>query len=434
MDAYSIEIKSQSIVDSKTKDYFSEVYSSYVNGNLRSSVVMLWSVAVCDILFKLNYLVDMYSDPIAISILKEITELQENNPKSPEWETKLLELILRKTKLLEIADYDNLIALQKQRHLCAHPVLSKSLELHNPNKDTVRALIRNTIDGLLSKPAIYTQKIFDHFIEDLSSSASILIDDDKLEKYLFNKYLSKMTKDVELSILRSLWKLTFRLVNPDCDKNRSINWRALKYLIKRNANIIPQIVSKDSDYYSNIANSGDPPLALVVLLSQNPGIYHSLNESAKTVIKHIITTNNLAFIYGWFISDSFDVHFSFAEDFLNQNNLIIDLSENTFKNVLKFSDSREYESLVLRFANYYYGSSYNFNLADLRYSKAIRPLLDLYGEEELIDLLKKIENNPQTYRRGAAREDHSEIRKRCDIVLGSNFDYNDYPMFLHYLS
>ena len=44
---------------SKTREYFQEVISSYSIGNYRSATVMLYSVAVCDILFKLNELKDM---------------------------------------------------------------------------------------------------------------------------------------------------------------------------------------------------------------------------------------------------------------------------------------------------------------------------------------------------------------------------------------
>ncbi len=50
---------SDSIYFAKTKEYFNEVISSYANGNYRSAVVMLYSVAVCDLLFKLKELCDI---------------------------------------------------------------------------------------------------------------------------------------------------------------------------------------------------------------------------------------------------------------------------------------------------------------------------------------------------------------------------------------
>ncbi|MFC0035379.1 hypothetical protein [Cardiobacterium valvarum] len=61
-DEYSIEQRAKSIPNKNTKDYFAEVVSCYNSGNYRSAVVMLWSVAVCDLLFKLNELAERYDD------------------------------------------------------------------------------------------------------------------------------------------------------------------------------------------------------------------------------------------------------------------------------------------------------------------------------------------------------------------------------------
>ena len=54
LDEYLIELRATQILDMRTEELFSEVLSRYAAGNYRSSVVMLWSVAVCDLLFKLQ--------------------------------------------------------------------------------------------------------------------------------------------------------------------------------------------------------------------------------------------------------------------------------------------------------------------------------------------------------------------------------------------
>ena len=61
-DEYSIEQRAKLIPNKNTKGYFAEVVSCYNSGNYRSAVVMLWSVAVCDLLFTLNELADRYDD------------------------------------------------------------------------------------------------------------------------------------------------------------------------------------------------------------------------------------------------------------------------------------------------------------------------------------------------------------------------------------
>jgi hypothetical protein len=83
---FSLEKISEKIHNGKTKEYFGEVLSSYHNGNYRSAVVMLWSVAVCDIVFKLQKLIHLYEDAAAKEILNEMTALQEADPKSGSWE------------------------------------------------------------------------------------------------------------------------------------------------------------------------------------------------------------------------------------------------------------------------------------------------------------------------------------------------------------
>jgi hypothetical protein len=72
MQDFSLDKLSESIHYGKTKEYYREVLSSYNNGNYRSAVVMLWSVAVCDVVYKLQSLIDIYDDASAKKILGEI--------------------------------------------------------------------------------------------------------------------------------------------------------------------------------------------------------------------------------------------------------------------------------------------------------------------------------------------------------------------------
>src|SRR5690554_3734648 len=107
-------MRSAAIYDGKTKEYFAEVFSSYQKGNYRSATVMLWSVSVCDLLHKLKHLVDMYGDSIASGIISEVRQAQVDNPRSSDWEYKLVEKISERTHLLEVADVDHLSYLHQQ--------------------------------------------------------------------------------------------------------------------------------------------------------------------------------------------------------------------------------------------------------------------------------------------------------------------------------
>ena len=81
----------EEIYFSKSKEYFKEVLSSYANGNYRSATVMLYSVAVCDILFKLRELKDMYNDSVAAQILETVEREQSTSNKKSSWEKTLVD-------------------------------------------------------------------------------------------------------------------------------------------------------------------------------------------------------------------------------------------------------------------------------------------------------------------------------------------------------
>ena len=57
-DEFSIDSLKNHISSKETAKYFEEVYSSYINGNYRSAVVMLWSVVIYDVINKLQTLKD----------------------------------------------------------------------------------------------------------------------------------------------------------------------------------------------------------------------------------------------------------------------------------------------------------------------------------------------------------------------------------------
>jgi hypothetical protein len=49
-------------------------------------MVMLYSVVICDLIYKLQELSNRYSDAVAVSILEKIKEEQRENSSNPIWE------------------------------------------------------------------------------------------------------------------------------------------------------------------------------------------------------------------------------------------------------------------------------------------------------------------------------------------------------------
>lgn len=72
MTNYNIDALLGKIQDPRSREYMDEVLSCYYSKNHRSAIVMLYSVVICDLIFKLQRMVDIYNDDVSIRILGEI--------------------------------------------------------------------------------------------------------------------------------------------------------------------------------------------------------------------------------------------------------------------------------------------------------------------------------------------------------------------------
>lgn len=430
MQEFSLERFAEDIHYGKTKEYFREVLSSYQNGNYRSAVVMLWSVAVCDIVYKLQSLIDIYDDAPAKKILEEMTQAQENDSRSSAWEVQLIEDVHANTQLLDTSEYENLRYLQKQRHLSAHPVLNSERELHYPKKETVRALLRNTLEELLVKPPFYTQRILTELLEDVSASSVVLNSRAKVKQYVVSRYFSRTTQPVELNLFRSLWKLIFRLEDEKCSENRRINLNVLQVLASRNEADLPELLRGDPEYFSNIAPTGEPIEFLVYFLAERSALYEFLSEDAKLKIKHCIETDVVGKTLGWFVKEDLMTHADNVESWIKGDEHP-DFTRIQFDALLGISDSAEWQSRFCRIVSVYYTISYSYDQADARFQDAIQKYIGLFDRECLIFLTQQINGNGQCWARGRAREDYQVIKERIQELFGDDFDYAEVPNFHH---
>ncbi|HCE3561048.1 TPA: hypothetical protein NG644_001437 [Vibrio parahaemolyticus] len=428
MKYYELESLKENIHFGKTKDYFEEVMMAYQVGAYRSAVVMLWSVAVSDIIYKLQYLVDLYNDGAANDILESVRNIQNENARSSSWELGVIDQVFSNTKLIDTAEYENLKYLQKQRHLCAHPVLKGNLDLHSPNKETVRALIRNTLEDLLSKPPFYTSKVISEILEDLSEAKDALNTHVKTKRYIESRYLNRMSIDVEFALFRTLWKLTFKLDNETCEENRLTNLSVIRIITRRHRSQIGGLISDDRDYYSNIAGSGQPLDYLTYYLSVNEIFYDLLTEDAKLKIQYASENTEVGKTCGWYTRGTLDDHFEYLKEWIESEEYP-KYSENQWRTVLELSDSEEWETKYAILVSAYYAASRSFDTADSRFTQCILPNLKYFNEESALFFLDKADTNPQVYRRSRAYSDHKKVKERFLSFLPDDFNFEAYENF-----
>lgn len=421
--------ESEDIYFAKTKEYFNEVLSNYANGNYRSAVVMLYSVAICDLLFKLQELADMYNDSVAVEILKEVEKCRNpgDNKSKPRWEKEFIDDIYRKTELLDLESYTNLNHLYDNRNFSAHPALNDRYELISPSKETTIALIKNVLGEILIKPSIFVKNVTDMLLEDLSEKKSLYREEpEKLHEYLRRKYFDRMSVPMKKSTFRSLWKLCFCLPDDEeCQRNLPINRKAMEFLFSDTDGLIDFM--KSDSMFAKTSPDDNCVMQLCILLAHYPQIYSVLSDDTKLQISALISKNNTARIISWFLSSNKSAHIQRMID----SSFFGDVDEG----IINFVSSQyELSGDLSCFINYcieYFGNSSSFDGANERYEIAIRPMLSKMSRDQFLRLIFVVNENDQIYNRYANYSTNTEIAMAAQMVLGADFDYGQYPHFAY---
>ena len=420
-------ISMDEIYFSKTKEYFREVLSSYANGNYRSAIVMLYSVAICDLLLKLQELKDMYNDTVAEEILEQINKSRNEGDKKSKsrWEKELVDSVYQKTKFLNYEAYMDLAHLYDYRNLSAHPALNENYELFAPSQETVIALIKNTLSDVLIKPPIFIKNVIDMLTEDIKEKKDTYQDDiSGMKQYLNNKYFNRMSIPMRLKTIQTLWKFCFlRPENPECVENRVMNRRALEILIEENINDAMSYIQSNTQHFTT-AEDGDCVFALIILLSKFPELYSMLNNDTRNQIDCIIKRNDDAKMMSWFKYKTLHAHSFYL---LSQEMRSIDerVVHHFWEQYEKYGETREAIDVLL--SNF--GKSGSFDTANYRFRVYILPYLKEYSHDQAIELISCINNNDQIYQRRLNYEANGIIVKELQSIIGREFTYDQYPNF-----
>lgn len=297
------------------------------------------------------------------------------------------------------------------------------MDLFRPNKETVQAHIINMLEGVLTKPALMTRKIFDTFIEDLAEIKSIIIDDTKIEQYILSKYLNRIRLDIEYAFFKSLWKLVFILDNEKCNENREINLKVLSIILRRHYTNFTARMKNEQEYYSNIKLTIKDCLEnLAKLFNNYPKTYASLSDDCKVRIEESINTNNDAQCIAFFLQKTLRTHL----DAIIQNDWYLSAYNIAYLYECILKEYSEIEALD--FVIEIFSRSGNFDSADTRYDRFIAPNIDKFNENQLTQIVSAIHNNGQIHNRRNARRTNNQIKNRIE-ALGIHIDWTQYPYF-----
>lgn len=429
---FTIEDLIEQIPEHKTKALFEEVYSSYTMGNYRSAVVMLWSVVICDLIYKLQYLRDVHTDSVAEEILEKIKREQDNNPKSPEWENTLIDEIFQRTKFLSISEKNNIDYLHQQRHLCAHPIIKDNNLLLMPSKETTRALMRNSLEGILLKTPLLTKEFVDIITNDLSEKKGRLYDYESVEQYLKSKYFNIINENQAVSLMKALWRFVFNPRNDVEIANQWINFVSLKIIFENYTNLCITEIQKNPERYSFQDSNEVSCLYIIDLLRTYPSLYDFIDDATKVIITKIVDVENLGkFAPCVFLSDNTLNHLNKIIDELNNGKSIYSIEKESVLDLREFAInineiSKFYEICIKGYCN-----SGSFDTADKLFSILIKPYFKHFSKDQAIMLMELSSKNTQTTYRGKADEDHIPVIEHFIELEGKEDEISTFHCWHH---
>lgn len=409
---YSIEELIEQIPEYKTKDLSKDIYSLYTQNQYRATVVMLWTVVICDLIYKLQYLEILYSDETAINILNNIKDFQLKNPRNPEWEKTLVEEIEERTELLSKIDKENLEYLQKQRNLCAHPVITED-KLFQPSKDSTRALIRLALESILIKSPLLIKNYIDTIVEDFSKrQEDFFLDNERAIKYFESKYLKHLNKTQILKLFKALWKFVFKAHTQQEEQNIHINEVLLSHLIQKHKTDCIDEIKANADFYTFDNKSKVVNPIFYRFITKNNYLYNLLSEHTKTLIESEYQDFPIN-IPCTFLHESYNEHLSKIKDAFSvrdENTLSI----TTFQISELFEQAKINDELnsFFELCIDWYSNSCCYNEADNLFKVLINPYYKKFDLNLLIKLINSTSNNHQTIDRRKAEDDHRLIAKQ----------------------
>lgn len=424
---FSLDTCYENIPNSKTREYFKEVMSSYLNGNYRSAIVMLYSTTISDLVYKMMDLKDIYNDKAAINILDKIESKQQSKPTSSEWESILINDVAEHTQLLSPVEKEYIMELKRYRNISAHPVLKNDYELIKPNKEITLGIIKNIFESLLSKDALLSTKAIEIILEDLDKNKNLfsfityqelLNNHSQLEQLLKNRYFNRMNDTLILKSFSSFWKFVFFLKEDKHDNNRTINFKTLDIIYSNNESLILDYIKNNSDRFSKIDD--DLIEYLFIFLCLHPKVYFNLSESIQVILQEY-ANNPYSHPYSYILVSHFlETDFDQYLDKLKEKHW---LSRDTIpaKALYIYATNNGYKNDILNVFIKIFKNSSSFMEAYDAYDSLIEPFFDEMEKNHIKDVVAAITSNNQIYNAINIRKRDIIIDNYCKKFLGENF-------------
>ncbi|MDQ0171757.1 hypothetical protein [Paenibacillus tundrae] len=463
MTDFIFEEELKNVPNSVVREYLAEVIACYNMGFYRSAIVSLHNVVLCDFIYKLRTLSEVYEDQKANDILSELGDSQSNiDEKYSEWEKKLIGGV-RQTKLIDEQEIDLIKRLREDRHHCAHPAL-KDTNLYIPNKDQTRAHIRNMFETVFLKETILAKEIIKPILEDIKRYFKEIGNNniERFTQHLVTRYYNKLNRKSEKELFKTLWKFVFQKYGEDYNENRLGCYYALVALIKRDEHKFLGYLKEGVLEYCNIKineedafiNTGiyieykrlqqvdltlvtSPQALLIYFLSEFGLFYGEMKEHVDTVIQHEADKNINLYVRLLYSKDSFTEHLNAI--FQYRVNVSSTIDDSNFYHYYKQDTSITVEQVnyllheaekrnsiqsLVGFSLRWLKESSSYDSTPYVFETEIFPIFDKFNREDILELLEIMYNNGQIS--GETKYKHRYmpvVRARVAELLGDDFEH-----------
>ncbi|WP_342715413.1 hypothetical protein AAG068_18600 [Bacillus paramycoides] len=186
--------------------------------------------------------------------------------------------------MLENDVYTHIKTLKTYRNLCAHPVLNSMDILYRPNKEQAESLIKNMLEGLLTKHPLFTKNVFVPFMVEIERIQHDLSNQERLETYIESKFFVHFNKELTEYIFKNLWKIVFKNDGKRENDNRNINYKVLLIIYKKYNEILFNYIKKNPDYFSDFLDKETILSKLFDFLSRYPEIYSLFRNHTQEIL------------------------------------------------------------------------------------------------------------------------------------------------------
>ncbi|MCU6793331.1 hypothetical protein OB236_14550 [Paenibacillus sp. WQ 127069] len=472
MKEFIFESEIHNVKNNTIKGYLEEVISSYNMGNYRSAIVSLYNVVLCDLVFKLKTLHEVYEDQKAQNIL-ELLGNSNNEHRYSAWENKLVNAVVGSTNLLDKQEETLIIRLKEDRDHCAHLAL-KDYSLYSPNKDQTRAHIRNMFELVFLRDPLLHKDVIDTVLTDIEDYYLTVgsINPERFGSYLSVKYYSKLNKKLEEKLFKALWKYIFISQDKEDDTKRTARYYAICSLVERHPDTFLTYVKNDPvSYCGNIKiNKGEafdtsyffkldddrnklrcinikfglsPQALLIYFLSTYPNFYDELKGDIAEILAHEAEKNINLFTRAIFLNKNLESHLRSIEDYKNKAageirkidyfdfsvftmiDTSIDFEQIVF--LSKEAENRNYTSVLVDFILVWLNRIGSHDSVQGVMKNMIFPLFHLFSKSDIVKLLGIMNNHGQIT--GDKKNRHfyiPELKRKISEYYGADFPIDEY--------